>query len=210
MKPPPEDFWPRVRESCTRHGTLLIFDEIPSCLGRTGTMFVCEQAGATPDILVIGKGARRRHHADGRHHRRCRAHCAPEAALGHYTHEKSPVGCAAALATLEVIEQDDLLARATIIEARGLERLAILKARHALVRDIRGIGAYFGVEIGGDPVRTANAILPDRLLYACLRRGLSFKLGGGNIVTLCPPLTITDAQLGKAFDILDEALAEIA
>ena len=56
VEPPPPGFWPRVRESCTRHGTLLIFDEIPSCLARTGTMFVCEQAETTPDILVIGKG----------------------------------------------------------------------------------------------------------------------------------------------------------
>ena len=209
VEPPPEDFWPRVRESCTRHGTLLIFDEIPSCLGRTGTMFVCEQAGATPDILVIGKGLGGGIMPMAAIIADAGLDCAPQTALGHYTHEKSPVGCAAALATLDVIEQDDLLARAKIIEARGLERLEVLKARHALVRDIRGIGAYFGVEIGGDNVRTANA-MADRLLYACLRRGLSFKLGGGNIVTLCPPLTITDAQLGKAFDILDEALAEIA
>ncbi|MDQ0391837.1 (R)-1-hydroxy-2-aminoethylphosphonate ammonia-lyase [Labrys monachus] len=208
VEPPPADFWPRVRESCTRHGTLLIFDEIPSCLGRTGTMFVCEQAGATPDILVIGKGLGGGIMPMAAIIADARLDCAPQAALGHYTHEKSPVGCAAALATLDVLEEEDLLARARALGAAGLERLAAIKARHACVRDVRGVGAYFGVEIGGTDTREANA-RADRLLYACLERGLSFKLGGGTVVTLCPPLTITDAELAKAFDILDAALAEI-
>ena len=56
VEPAPTDFWPLVRASCDRHGALLIFDEIPSCLGRTGTMFLCEQVGCVPDMLVLGKG----------------------------------------------------------------------------------------------------------------------------------------------------------
>jgi len=208
VEPPPEAFWPRVRESCTRHGTLLIFDEIPSCLGRTGTMFVCEQAGATPDILVIGKGLGGGIMPMAAIIADAKLDCAPQAALGHYTHEKSPVGCAAALATLDVIAEEDLLARARTLGRRGLEELAAVKARHPSVRDVRGVGVYFGVEIGGSDRREANA-KADRLLYACLERGLSFKLGGGNIVTLCPPLTITDAELSKAVGILDEALGAI-
>src|SRR5699024_2904109 len=112
---PPAAFWPLVRDSCNRHGTLLVFEELPSCLGRTGTMFACEQLGAEPDILVIGKGlgggvmpmaAIIAHPA---------LDIAGDRALGHYTHEKSSVGCAAALATLDVIEQEQLVERAAHI-----------------------------------------------------------------------------------------------
>jgi 4-aminobutyrate aminotransferase len=90
-----------------------------------------------------------------------------------------------------------------------MDRLAALKARHEVIRDVRGLGCYFGVEIGGAVAAAANA-LADRLLYGCLARGLSFKLGAGNVVTLCPPLTIPDDQFGSAFTILDEALSELS
>ncbi len=206
VEPPPPGFWPRVRDSCSRHGALLIFDEIPSCLARTGTMFVCEQAEATPDILVIGKGLGGGVMPMAAIIADPRLDCAPQAALGHYTHEKSPVGCAAALATLAVIAEEGLIERARMLGRRGLERLAELKGRHPAIRDVRGLGCYFGLEIGG-PEATACA---DRLLYACLARGLSFKVGGGTVVTLCPPLTIASEDFERAFDILDDGLRETA
>lgn len=204
-EPPPPGFWPRVRDSCTRHGTLLIFDEIPSGLARTGSMFVCEQAGATPDILVLGKGLGGGVMPMAAIVARPDLDCAPQAALGHYTHEKSPVGCAAALATLDTIRDEHLVARALDLGRIGLERLGALCERHACVQEVRATGAFFGVEIGG-PSRQEAGEQADGLMYACLRRGLSFKVGGGNVVTLCPPLTIAEADLHDAFDILDEAL----
>jgi 4-aminobutyrate aminotransferase len=206
VEPPPPGFWPLVRKSCDRHGALLIFDEIPSCLGRSGTMFVCEQVGATPDILVIGKGLGGGVMPMAAIIADAKLDCAPQAALGHYTHEKSPVGCAAALATLDVIAEEGLLARARELNRMGLERLAAMKARHAAIQDIRSLGAYFGVVIAGRDKADANA-RADRLMYACLERGLSFKLGGGNVATLCPPLTIPREQFERAFDILEESLA---
>jgi len=209
VEPPPEGFWPRVRESCTRHGTLLIFDEIPSCLGRTGTMFVCEQAGAVPDILAIGKGFGGGIMPMAGIIAKGDLDCVPQAALGHYTHEKSPVGCAAALATLEAIVEENLLERAREIGRTGFERLLKMKARHSAIRDVRGLGAFFGIEIAGGDIAQANS-RAERLMYICLERGLSFKLGGGNVVTLCPPLTIPHEDLERAFDILDEGLVMIA
>jgi 4-aminobutyrate aminotransferase len=203
---PPEGFWPRVRESCRRHGALLIFDEIPSCLGRTGSMFVYEQVGASPDILAIGKGLGGGVMPMAAIVASGDLDCAPEAALGHYTHEKSPVGCAAALATIDTIIGDDLIGRARELGGRGLERLAAMRARHEIIRETRGIGCYFGIEIAGDNPAEANE-RADRLMYACLERGLSFKLGGGNVVTLCPPLTIAAADFERAFDILDQGLS---
>ncbi|WP_413993655.1 aspartate aminotransferase family protein [Labrys okinawensis] len=208
VEPPPPDFWPRVRESCNRTGTLLIFDEIPSCLARSGTMFVCEQAGATPDILVIGKGLGGGIIPMAAMIADTRLDVAPQAALGHYTHEKSPVGSAAALATLDVIEEEGLVQRARDLGEEGLARLAELKARHGAIRDVRGCGCYFGIEIGGDSQEAASA-RADKLLYACLERGLSFKLGGGNIVTLCPPLTITQEEFASAFATLDKSLSAL-
>jgi 4-aminobutyrate aminotransferase len=204
VEAPPPEFWPRVRESCTRHGTLLIFDEIPSCLARTGAMFACERVQTDPDILVIGKGLGGGVMPMAAIIARGDLDCAPQAALGHYTHEKSPVGCAAAVATLDVIGEENLIARANELGRSGLDRLEDLKRRHQSIGGVRGIGCYFGVEIGGAPAE-ANA-RADALLYQCLRRGLSFKVGGGNVVTLCPPLTIEMNQFHAAFDILEQSL----
>jgi len=203
VQPPLKGFWGQVEASCKRRGALLIFDEIPSCLGRTGTMFFCEQVGAAPDILVIGKGLGGGVMPMAAIIARAGLDLAPDAALGHYTHEKSPVGCSAALAALDAIAEEDLLARARELGAIGLERLAGIKARHAAIGEIRGIGAYFGVEIAGKDPDEANA-RADRLMYACLERGLSFKVGAGNVATLCPPLTIPRDQFERAFDILEE------
>ena len=205
VEAPPPEFWPQVKDSCRRHGALLIFDEIPSCLARTGTLYACEQFGATPDILVIGKGLGggimplaailAPSHLD----------CAPDAAAGHYTHEKSPVACAAGLATLEVIEDEKLVERANALGQRGLERLHAMQARNPVVRDVRGLGCYFGIEIGGDD----SAGAAEQLMYRCLKRGLSFKIGGGNVVTLCPPLTIPFEQFDEALSIFEDAISAL-
>ena len=206
VEPPPPGFWPRVRASCDRHGALLIFDEIPSGLGRTGTMFACEQVGAVPDILVLGKGLGGGVMPMAALIARGGLDLAPDRAIGHYTHEKSPLGCAAALATLEVIEEEALLAAARELGRHALERLAVMARRHAWAAAARGMGLCLGLEIGarGDP---AAARAAERVMYRCLEAGLSFKLGGGNVVTLCPPLTIGRADLDRALDILEGALA---
>ncbi|EJN12649.1 4-aminobutyrate aminotransferase family protein [Bradyrhizobium sp. YR681] len=205
---PPPGFWPRVRASCDRHGALLIFDEVPSCLGRTGTMFVCEQAETAPDILVLGKGLGGGIMPMAAIVARADLDVVPEGALGHYTHEKSPVGCAAALATLDVIAEEGLLAAANVLGAHALERLRSMADRYPLISEVRGAGLYLGVEIGRRDAAEANA-LAERLLYRCLEAGLSFKLGGGNVVTLCPPLTISRADLDRALDILEAAMSAL-
>ena len=206
VEPAPQGFWARVRDSCSRRGTLLIFDEIPSCLARTGTMFASEQAGATPDILVIGKGLGGGIMPMAAVIADPDLDCGTQTALGHYTHEKSPVGCAAALATLDVIETEDLVRRASVLGAAGFERLNRLKAKHELVSDVRHQGCFFGVEI--DAAAPDAAARADSVLYASLGRGLSFKVGGGNVITLCPPLTISDGEFEDGLAILEAALTE--
>jgi 4-aminobutyrate aminotransferase len=195
LEAPPADFWPRVRASCDRHGTLLIFDEIPSCLGRTGTMFACEQLGCVPDMLVLGKGLGGGVFPMAALIARDDLDVAAERALGHYTHEKSSVGCAAALATLDVIRDENLLEQSRELGSYGLDVLRRMRSTRA----VRGLGVSFGVEV-------ATPALAEAVMYRCLGNGLSFKIGGGNVITLCPPLTINRAELDAAFAILDEAL----
>ena len=200
---PPATFWRQVRASCDRNGTLLVFDEIPSCLGRTGTMFASEQAGCTPDILVIGKGLGGGIMPMAAIIARPELDVVPQAAIGHYTHEKSPVGAAAGLATLGVIEDEGLVARARELERIGLMHLDQIARRHPFLAEGRSAGAMLAIAVEGPtPAETAEAIL-----YAALERGLSFKIGGRNVITLCPPLNIPLGQFDRAFAILDEAVA---
>jgi 4-aminobutyrate aminotransferase len=206
--PPPAGFWPQVRASCDRHGALLVFDEIPSGLGRTGRMFASEHFGAAADILVIGKGLGGGIMPMAAMIARADLDIAADTALGHYTHEKSPVGAAAALATLDVIADERLVERAHELGGYGLDRLRAIATRHRAITGVRGLGLYFGVEIGGDAPGDASAHA-EAILYACLERGLSFKVGGGNVLTLCPPLTIAVAELDRAFAILEEALMAV-
>jgi 4-aminobutyrate aminotransferase len=196
LEAPPPDFWPRVRASCDRHGTLLIFDEIPSCLGRTGTMFACEQMGCVPDLLVLGKGLGGGVFPMAALIAREDLDVAGDRALGHYTHEKSSVGCATALATLDVIRDEGLLDRSRELGAHALRRLRAMPGLHAL----RGLGLSFGAAV-------ASPEFAEAVMYGCLAKGLSFKIGGGNVLTLCPPLTITRTELDAALDILGNVVA---
>jgi 4-aminobutyrate aminotransferase len=207
--PPAPGFWARVKDSCARHGTLLIFDEVPSGLGRTGTMFACEQVGAMPDMLVIGKGLGGGIMPIAALIARAELDVAAAGALGHFTHEKSPVAAAAALATLDIIADEKLLERATSVGRWGHERLEQMATGSPILGAVRSLGLYFGVEVMGEtPAEAAGRA--DAILYAALRHGLSFKVGGGTILTLCPPLTIPQDELADALDRLEAAVAIVA
>jgi 4-aminobutyrate aminotransferase len=173
-------------------------------------MFTCENFGVVPDMLVIGKGlgggvmplaallAREGLDVGG------------DRALGHYTHEKSPVACAAALATIRYIEDHNLLEHARTLGAYAVDGLAALKTRHRLIGDVRGLGLMIGVELVRDAATRERACEEaDRVMYAALSRGLSFKLTMGNILTLTPPLVTTREQMDQAIAILDGAIQEV-
>lgn len=207
---PRAEYWQAVRRACDRYGALLIFDEIPHALGRTGKMFTCENFGVIPDILVIGKGlgggvlplAAIIAHDD--------FNIASDRALGHYTHEKNPVLCAAALATINYLEEHNLLENAKTIGAYALQRMRAMMAHHPLIGDVRGLGLLMGMELAKD--RQTKERAPDeaeQVMYSALRKGLSFKLTMGNTISLNPPLTITQAQMDTALDILAECLVEV-
>jgi 4-aminobutyrate aminotransferase len=207
---PPLDYWKRIRAACDRHGALLILDEIPIGLGRTGRLFACEHFDVVPDILVLGKGLGGGVFPLAALVARQTLNIAPHVALGHYTHEKNPVACAAALATLEVMEEEKLVERARALGERTLARLAGLAVRRRLVGDVRGLGLLLGVELWRDRQRRLPATdEAEQVMYAALRRGLSFKVTMGHILTLTPALTITDTEMDQALTILDAALEEV-
>jgi len=207
---PSPDYWRTVREACDRHGALLILDEIPSALGRTGTMFACEHFGVVPDVLVIGKGLGGGIFPLAALIAREALDVAADRALGHYTHEKNPVACAAALATIEYIEEHGLLAHARDLGAYALGRLRAMMDVHPLVGDVRGLGLLMGIELVTDrTARTPAVDEAEAVMYAALTKGLSFKLTMGNTITLTPPLTITRGEMDRALDILDECLAGV-
>ena len=204
---PPPEYYRRIRQACDRHGTLLILDEVPICLGRTGRMFAFEHYGIVPDMVVLGKGLGGGVFPMAALLARADLDVAADRALGHYTHEKSSVGCAAALATLQVILDERLLERSHELGTRALERLRSLQKKHPLIAEVRGLGLLLGVELArdGQPARRQA----EQVMYHCLAHGLSFKVGQGNVLTLSPPLIVAPEDLDRAVDIIDEALSTV-
>jgi len=207
---PKPEYWQAVRRACDKYGALLIFDEIPHALGRTGKMFTLENFDILPDMVVIGKGLGGGVFPLAALIAREGLDVAGDRALGHYTHEKNPVGCAAALATIEYIEKHHLAEHASELGRHAVARMNEMKERHPLIGDVRGIGLFLGIELVKD--RSTHERASDEaeaVMYAALSRGLSFKLTMGNIITLTPALIITKDEINKALDIIEECIAEV-
>lgn len=208
---PPPGFWQAVREACDAHGALLIFDEIPTGLGKTGRMFACEHDGVEPDILVMGKALGGGILPIAAVLARPGLDVAGDFAIGHYTHEKNPVTARAALTTISIIEDEGLVEHAARLGAHALDRLRAMKERLALVGDVRGRGLLMGVELVTDrDGREPAADAAEEVFYRCLDAGLSFKISMGSVLTLSPPLTITRDELDRALDILEDAVTAVA
>ena len=200
---PPARYLQILRDACDRHGALLIFDEIPHALGRTGRMFTCENFGVVPDMLLVGKALGGGIFPLAALIAREDLDVAGNGALGHYTHEKNPVACAAALAAIEFIEENRLPERAREMGNYALARLGELQARRPMIRAVRGLGLLIGVEL-------TSPDAAEGAMYRCLEMGLSFKVTMGTILTLTPPLTISRAEMDDAIRILDRALEDLS
>lgn len=207
---PQPEYWQAVRRACDRHGALLIFDEVPHALGRTGEMFTCQNFDIVPDILVIGKGLGGGVFPLAAMIARQDLDVAGDRALGHYTHEKNPVACAAALATIKYIEDHDLAGHARGLGELALARLVEMKDRHPLIGDVRGLGLLLGIELVKDRATKERATdEAEAVMYNSLSRGLSFKLTMGNIITLTPALIITQQEMEQALAIIDGCLDQV-
>lgn len=203
---PPLEYYQRLRAACDRHGALLILDEIPIALGRTGHLFAVERYGIEPDMIVLGKGLGGGSMPLAALIARGRFDVGQHISLGHYTHEKNPVACAAGLATLEVIENEGLLERSRRLGEQAMGRLQALARQSPGISGVRGAGLLLAIELSACAGRTADD-LAEAILYRCLEAGLSFKIGQGNVLVLAPPLIIETSELDWAIDTLAAALA---
>ncbi|MCF2506928.1 aspartate aminotransferase family protein [Dyadobacter sp. CY107] len=206
---PSQAYWNKVREICTKHNVLLILDEIPIAFGRTGKMFAFEHYDIEPDIICLGKGlgggvmpmaaivARDTHNI------------AQSVSLGHFTHEKSPLGSVAALAMLDYMEQNRILEKVQEDAVFMAAELQKLQDKFPLIGDVRGVGLLWGIELVRDKDTKEKAVKEAEIvMYECLKNGLSFKVSQGNVLQLSPPLIISRGQLREALLILENALGK--
>lgn len=208
---PPPGFWKMVREACNDAGALLIFDEIPTGLGKTGRFFACDHDDVVPDILVMGKAL------GGGILPIAATLCRPELdvlgdyAIGHYTHEKNPVTTRAALTTIQIIEEEGLVDNADTVGTYALKRMQDMKGKYPLIGDVRGRGFLLGLELVQDRETKAPANdAAEEILYRAFDAGLSFKTTMGNVLTLTPPLVTTKEQMDFALDIIEDAIKAVS
>ncbi len=214
---PPDGYLQGVRALCDTYGILLIADEVMSGFGRTGAWFAVDHWGVVPDLLTMAKGltssyvplgavGMRRHIAD---------HFADRTFSGGLTYGSHPLGCAAALATLRVYQEDDLIRRAREMGMVMERLLADLAERHPSVGAVRSIGLFGIVELVRDratrePMAPMNGTSPEMdALAAFFRQAGLYTVTRWNYFFTNPPLTIDEAQLREGFAIIDRAL-EIA
>lgn len=201
----PPEFFQRLRALCDAHGMLLIADEVQTGAGRTGTWFAVEQSGVAPDMITTAKslgGGFPISAVIGR----AEVMDAPAAGGLGGTYAGSPVACAAALAVLDVFEQENLLQRCRDVGQRVMASLQALAQKHSCIAEVRGMGAMIAIELckNGDP-HQPDADLTKALAAEATKRGLILLTCGtyGNVVRILVPLTASDA-------VLDEGVAIIA
>jgi len=204
---PPRGFLTALRELCDRHGILLVIDEVQSGIGRTGKMFACEYDGVEPDVLLTAKGLGSGMPIGAIIAREDVMKWGPGAHGS--TFGGNPVCCAAALATLDLVE-GGLMANATPMGDRLRTGLGRLAERHATLGDVRGLGLMIGVDIVTDrATREPAPRLVHELVQRAFRRGLLLLGAGKSALRLAPPLVIDSSDVDTALGIIDEVLEEL-
>lgn len=204
--PAPLEFLERLRRLCDEQGSLLIFDEVQSGMGRTGEWFAAQRYGVTPDVMTVAKGIASGFPLSAVVARRRIMEQWPCGAHG-TTFGGNPVACAAAIATMETIRDERLLPRCRELGERAMARLREMQGRRPLIGDVRGMGLMIGVELvelDGTPAAGAC----ERLMSWCRERGLLLINCGPdqNVLRLVPPLTLSDDELERALSLIDEGL----
>jgi taurine--2-oxoglutarate transaminase len=211
---PPDGYLQGVRELCTRHGILLIADEVMAGFGRTGRWFAVDHWGVVPDLLTMAKGLTSSYLPLGAvaMSDRVAAHFAERVYYGGLTYSSHPVSCAAAIAAVNVLRDDDLVGNAARLGPVMASLLADLKARHPSVGAVRSIGLFGIVELIRDrttrePMAKFNSSSPEMAaLDARLKADGLYTMQHWDGFFTNPPLCITEEQLGEAFAIIDRAL----
>jgi 4-aminobutyrate aminotransferase len=206
---PPAEFLAGLRERCDRHGILLIFDEVQTGFGRTGEWFAARTFGVTPDIFALAKGI-----ASGFP---LSAVAAPSRLMREWkpgahgtTFGGNPVSCAAAVATIQVIREEQLIENCREQGERIMARLTALKERSPHIGDVRGKGLMIGVEFVSPPANGGGqgGAIVQRVLDGCLERGLLCYMAGlyGQVIRIIPPLIVTREQVDQAMDVFEEVV----
>jgi len=208
---PPPGYFQELVKICRENGILFVADEIQSGMGRTGTMFAIEHWGVEPDLITVAKSlgagmpiasiVGRKEIMDAVH---------PWGLGG--TYGGNPVASAAALAVLEVFEEEDMLGKAKALGKKLNERLEAFRKKYKIVGEIRGLGAMLGLTLVKGEKREPAADEAKKLAAFCLERGLIILVCGtySNVVRVLVPFVITDAQLEKGLSILEQGLAELS
>lgn len=204
--PAPAKFLVELRKLCTDHGILLIFDEVQSGMGRTGRWFAGERSGVVPDIMTVAKGI-----ASGFP---LSAVVAGKDLMQRWdpgahgtTFGGNPVSCAASIATIEVIQRQKLLDKATMGGVRALDRLRKIAATFPVIGDVRGFGHMIGIEFV-DKLGEPDGNACRKVLDHCLEKGL-ILIGCGpmrNIVRFIPPLIVSAEEMESALDIFEQGV----
>ena len=194
---PSPEYLKQVRALCDEAGLLLIFDEIQTGMGRTGTLFAYEQAGVSPDIMTLAKAL-----ANGLPMGAMLAREAVAAAFGPGVHASTfggtPIVSAAALETCRVMEADGVLAHCRRVSEHFRSRLEWLKGRHAVIEEVRGRGLLLGIRLGTDG---------EPIVLKCMQRGFLINCVQGKILRFVPPLVIREEEIDALIACLDEVLA---
>lgn len=217
---PPANFWPLVREVCSRYGVLLIADEVVTGFGRTGHLFGTRLWGVQADLWCLAKGISSGYIPLGATAISARvaevfdADATGAGQVSHgYTYSAHPVAAAAALATMKLLVEQDIPGHVARVAPAFQQRLRALKQRHAFVGDVRGHGLMLGIEMVADAATKAplpkTSDLPARVARAAYRRGLMVRVSGGNLI-LSPPLVISEAELDFLCDALEAAFDDAA
>jgi 4-aminobutyrate aminotransferase/(S)-3-amino-2-methylpropionate transaminase len=208
---PPKEYYSMLQEICHKHGILFIADEVQSGIGRTGKFFAIEHYGAEPDIITSAKslgGGLPLAAVTGR------AEIMDAAGVGGLggTFGGNPVACAAALAALEIIEKDGLLARSTALGRKFEDRGKKWEKQFQVVGEVRGIGGMCAIELVKNPAtREPAADETKKLAQYCYENGLITITAGtyGNVMRILVPLVVSDAQFDEGLDVLEAGLAHV-
>lgn len=207
---PPKGFIQGVRELCDRFGALLIFDEVVTGIGQTGTMFACEYEGVTPDILVTGKALTSGYiPGSAVMCRRDIGEAMSKVSLHGHTHSCYPLMCRAALKNLEIIRREGLVENSRVVGDYLYGRLLKLKEKYDIIGDVRGRGLLLGIEFDNPDKYAFGQKLYETMLKNGLITELESRRNLENVVIVLHPALITSKEnADEAVDIMDRSLRE--
>ena len=205
---PPDEYFPALRRFCDERGLLLFADEVLTCMARTGRMFCVEHWDVVPDVMTLGKGL---------------GNGFPVTAMvvsdrfkdkvekisASTSYGGNPMACAAAVASIEVILEENLVERSAQLGAFLLRRMEAMKARHPLIGDVRGKGCLLGIELVRDRQTKEPADEEGALVYQkAFAKGVAW-IPAGNVLRMSPPLIMEEEVAAKAMDLIEESIAEV-